>query len=133
MENAPHNDLAKAHIRLEAGAEASTLISDNGLSDITTRDRLQSFSQHQPLLFAVAYRVLRSTADAEDLLQETFIRWQQMSEVEIESPRALLGDDSDPSLHQPSAIGASTTRRILQSMAARTSDNGSKSEPRCVI
>jgi hypothetical protein len=29
-------------------------------------------------------------ADAEDLKQETFIRWQQASDVEIKSPRALL-------------------------------------------
>lgn len=54
-----------------------------------SHDRLDAFSQHRSLLFAVAYRMLGSSADAEDLLQETFIRWQQ-TEMEIESPKAFL-------------------------------------------
>ena len=53
-------------------------------------DRLQAFDQHRSLLFAIAYRMLGSSADAEDILQETFIRWQQITEFEVESPRALL-------------------------------------------
>lgn len=54
------------------------------------KGRLQVFDQHRPLLFAMAYRMLGSSADAEDVLQETFIRWQQTTELNIESPRALL-------------------------------------------
>jgi RNA polymerase sigma-70 factor, ECF subfamily len=57
---------------------------------MTKLDRLELFTQHRPLLFAVAYRMLGSSTDAEDLLQETFIRWQQAADVEIASPRALL-------------------------------------------
>ena len=34
--------------------------------------------------------MLGSATDSEDLLQETFVRWQQMPHVEIESPKALL-------------------------------------------
>ena len=41
-------------------------------------------------MFAIAYRMLGSAADAEDILQETFIRWQQAPAIDIESPRALL-------------------------------------------
>jgi RNA polymerase sigma-70 factor (ECF subfamily) len=52
-------------------------------------DRLEAFNQHRSMLFAVAYRMLGSSADAEDLLQETFIRWQH-TEIKVESPRALL-------------------------------------------
>jgi RNA polymerase sigma-70 factor (ECF subfamily) len=46
------------------------------------------FEQHRTLLLSIAYRMLGSLADAEDIVQETFIRWQQASG--IESPRAFL-------------------------------------------
>jgi RNA polymerase sigma-70 factor, ECF subfamily len=52
--------------------------------------RLATFDQYRGLLFSVAYRMLGTVADAEDMLQETFIRWQQASEEEIRSPRAFL-------------------------------------------
>ncbi|HUD66928.1 MAG TPA: RNA polymerase sigma-70 factor [Candidatus Sulfotelmatobacter sp.] len=51
---------------------------------------LEAFEQYRPLLFALAYRMVGSATDAEDLLQETFIRWQQTSQTAIESPRAFL-------------------------------------------
>src|SRR5690349_17942570 len=52
-------------------------------------NRIGMFQQHRKLLFSIAYRMLGSRADAEDMLQETFLRWQQ-TEGEIESPRAFL-------------------------------------------
>lgn len=52
--------------------------------------RLATFDQYRGLLFSVAYRMLGSVADAEDMLQETFLRWQQAAEEEIRSPRAFL-------------------------------------------
>jgi RNA polymerase sigma-70 factor, ECF subfamily len=52
--------------------------------------RLAMFDQYRSLLFSVAYRMLGSVADAEDMLQEAFIRWQQAPEQEIRSPRAFL-------------------------------------------
>jgi RNA polymerase sigma-70 factor (ECF subfamily) len=52
--------------------------------------RLAAFDQYRGLLFSVAYRMLGSVADAEDMLQETFLRWQQAADEEIRSPRAFL-------------------------------------------
>jgi RNA polymerase sigma-70 factor, ECF subfamily len=49
-----------------------------------------AFHRHRSLLFGIAYRMLGSAADAEDLLQETFIRWQGAPERDIESPRSFL-------------------------------------------
>jgi RNA polymerase sigma-70 factor, ECF subfamily len=53
-------------------------------------DRAEAFHQYRSLLFSIAYRMLGSVADAEDMLQETFIRWQKSSDEEIRSPRAFL-------------------------------------------
>src|ERR1700716_1088332 len=51
---------------------------------------LATFDQYRSLLFSIAYRMIGSVADAEDMLQETFIRWQQSADENIESPRAFL-------------------------------------------
>jgi len=51
---------------------------------------LATFDQYRGLLFSIAYRMLGGVADAEDILQEAFIRWQQSQQEEIRSPRAFL-------------------------------------------
>jgi len=59
-------------------------------ADAATSVRLATFDQFRSLLFSIAYRMLGSVADSEDMLQETFIRWQHTQEQEIRSPRAFL-------------------------------------------
>ena len=53
-------------------------------------DPAEAFSQHRRLLFSVAYRMLGSAADAEDILQDAFIRWRQRPAGDVESPRRFL-------------------------------------------
>ena len=48
------------------------------------------FERHRGLLFSIAYRMLGSVADAEDALQDAFIRWQRASETDVRSPKAFL-------------------------------------------
>lgn len=52
--------------------------------------RLAAFEAHRGLLFSMAYRMLGSVADAEDVLQEVFIRWLGATGVEVRSPKAFL-------------------------------------------
>jgi len=63
---------------------------EGGQLDPGASIRLATFDQYRSLLFSIAYRMIGSVADAEDMLQETFIRWQQSGEENIESPRAFL-------------------------------------------
>ena len=48
------------------------------------------FDEHRRLLFGVAYRMTGSVADAEDLVQEAWLRWSTVDTAGVENPRAYL-------------------------------------------
>ena len=48
------------------------------------------FDRHRNLLFAVAYRVLGTAADAEDAVQDAWIRWSSADRSEVADPKAYL-------------------------------------------
>ncbi|MEA2573323.1 MAG: polymerase sigma-70 factor, subfamily [Chloroflexia bacterium] len=54
----------------------------------------EAYNEHRPLLFSLAYRMLGSVADAEDIVQEAFLRWHKATETSdeqaIRSPRSYL-------------------------------------------
>ncbi len=55
-----------------------------------TETHVETFSSHRPLLFGIAWRMLGNSSDAEDILQEAFLRWQRANIAEVLSPRAFL-------------------------------------------
>jgi RNA polymerase sigma-70 factor (TIGR02957 family) len=49
-----------------------------------------AFALHRSLLFTVAYEMLGSAADAEDVVQETWLRWAEVDHTTVRDPRAYL-------------------------------------------
>ncbi len=50
----------------------------------------EPFVTHRNLLFTVAYEMLGSRADAEDVVQQTWLRWAAVDRGEVRDPRAYL-------------------------------------------
>lgn len=48
------------------------------------------FTENRALLFGIAYRMLGSVAEAEDMVQETFVRWQRQAVGVVDTPKAWL-------------------------------------------
>jgi len=48
------------------------------------------FERNQDLMFGVAYRVLGSVADAEDVVQESWLRWNRVESSQVGDPRSYL-------------------------------------------
>ncbi|ARQ68059.1 RNA polymerase sigma-70 factor [Streptomyces marincola] len=60
------------------------------MSDDVTDPATEAFLSHRNLLFTVAYEVLGSAADTEDVLQETWLRWARADHGQVRDPRAYL-------------------------------------------
>lgn len=56
----------------------------------TDDEKVEIFRAHRPRLFGIAYRMLGTRDDAEDILQEAYIRWHKADASEIETPEAWL-------------------------------------------
>jgi RNA polymerase sigma factor (sigma-70 family) len=53
-------------------------------------DALAAFDRHRRLLFTVAYQMLGSVADAEDVVQDAWLRWSATDRADVADPRAYL-------------------------------------------
>lgn len=66
-------------------------MNDHGADSPHTTDRAtDTFLSHRNLLFTVAYEMLGSAVDAEDVLQESWLRWSKVDLERVEDPRAYL-------------------------------------------
>lgn len=57
---------------------------------IRTDSQDTAFTAARPRLFAIAYRMLGSRADAEDVLQDAWMRWHQTDQTTLQSAEAWL-------------------------------------------
>lgn len=72
------------------GSERAPARDRAAAATLTEERRAALFHEQRSLLFGLAYRMLGSAADAEDMLQDAYLRWQQTSIESIVSPRAFL-------------------------------------------
>jgi RNA polymerase sigma-70 factor, ECF subfamily len=54
-------------------------------------NEVHSFETHRRALTGLAYRMLGSRADAEDVVQDAYLRWHEADHLAIERPRQYLG------------------------------------------
>jgi RNA polymerase sigma-70 factor (ECF subfamily) len=57
---------------------------------VTTDTATDVFEEHRPVLLGVAYRMLGRLADAEDVVQDAWLRWSRAERSEVREPRAYL-------------------------------------------
>jgi len=53
-------------------------------------DRLAVFNEHRSRLYGIAYRMLGTRADAEDMVQEAYVRWHHTDIERLRAPEAWL-------------------------------------------
>jgi RNA polymerase sigma-70 factor (ECF subfamily) len=52
--------------------------------------RVAAFNETRPLLFSIAYRMLGSASDAEDIVQDAFLKWQRADISDMSSRKSYL-------------------------------------------
>jgi RNA polymerase sigma-70 factor (TIGR02957 family) len=62
----------------------------DGMQPLNGRDSSCVFDEHRTLLISVAYRILGSVTDAEDTVQEAWLRWSGVNSSDVRDPRAFL-------------------------------------------
>ncbi len=83
---------------------------------------VSAFDEHRPLLFSIAYRMLGSAADAEDVVQDAWLRYRGADDVR--SPRAFAATIVTRLCLDRLKSARTLARGIRRSLASRTdSDN----------
>nr|WP_042188668.1 RNA polymerase sigma-70 factor [Kibdelosporangium sp. MJ126-NF4]CEL18384.1 putative RNA polymerase sigma factor [Kibdelosporangium sp. MJ126-NF4]CTQ97867.1 putative RNA polymerase sigma factor [Kibdelosporangium sp. MJ126-NF4] len=60
------------------------------MEPVATDHAVEVFTELRPRLFGIAYRMLGSALDADDLLQEVWLRWQDYDHAKVANPAAFL-------------------------------------------
>ncbi|GAA2508470.1 RNA polymerase sigma-70 factor [Streptomyces gobitricini] len=76
MRRVPHDGAMATDTETGPGTDADTIA--------------RVFEEHRPVLTGVAYRMLGRVADAEDVVQEAWLRWSAADRADVREPRAYL-------------------------------------------
>ncbi|MFJ8948564.1 RNA polymerase sigma factor SigJ [Streptomyces sp. NPDC102381] len=57
---------------------------------MATDTEIDDFEEHRSVLMGVAYRMLGRVADAEDVVQDAWLRWSRADRADVREPRAYL-------------------------------------------
>jgi RNA polymerase sigma-70 factor (ECF subfamily) len=79
------------------------------VAPMTEQDEL--FAAHRSMVFAIAYEILGTRADADDVVQDTYLRWVGVDLAEVRTPRSYLA-----------AIATRTALNAVRTVARRRED-----------
>jgi NADH dehydrogenase FAD-containing subunit len=60
------------------------------VSGAQAADNIETFQQYRQLLFSIAYRMMGTVTEAEDILQDAYLRWQAQPLAAIHDPKYYL-------------------------------------------
>ncbi len=115
-------------VRRPAPAIGRLGVTDDFLGTVNTKvsssgaDMTETFEDLRPLLFSISYRMLGSVAEAEDVVQDAFLRYQRAlveQGAEIESPKAYLSAVTTRLVDRPPPLGARPQGELHRRVAAR--------------
>ena len=87
------------------------------------------FEEHRPALARLAYRMLGSLADADDVLQEAYLRWARADAWRCRVTARLSPLDRDTALHRRATVGRGSEADLRRSLAARAGRRARRSDP----
>jgi hypothetical protein len=99
------------------------------MNHLSHEGAVASFNPVRPKLMRVAYRMLGSVADAEDVLQEAFIRWMEADRAEVREPEDVSvhadGGGKRPAAPTP-IVGFDAVMKLQEYLASFFQKNASK-------